>query len=92
MMHFGLGKDVIDFVVDDNPLKQGFFTPGTHVPILAAEALYQRRPDYLLILAWNFAEPIMRKHAAYQADGGRFILPMPVPRVVQPGEPGATDE
>lgn len=85
MMHFGLGKEVVDFIVDDNPLKQGFYTPGTHVPIGPADWMYNRRPDYALILAWNFAEPIMKKHARYQEEGGRFILPMPDPKIVEPG-------
>lgn len=84
MMHFGLGRELIDFIVDDNPLKQGHYTPGTHVPIGSAELIAAHRPDYLLILAWNFAEPIMKKNAAYQQAGGRFILPMPQPRIVDP--------
>jgi len=84
MMHFGLGREVIDFIVDDNPLKQGFFSPGTHVPIGPPDWIYQRRPDYVLVLAWNFAESIMKKHARYEAEGGRFVLPMPAPAIVQP--------
>ncbi len=48
----------------------------------AASEIYERRPDYLLILAWNFAEDIMRRHQQYAEAGGRFILPMPEPRVV----------
>lgn len=79
MLHFGLGRDVIDFIVDDNPLKQGFFTPATYVPIFPSSAVYERKPDYLLVLAWNFAEPIMKKHAAFP---GKWILPMPDPKVV----------
>ena len=79
MMHFDLGKDVIDFIVDDNPLKQGFYTPGTFVPIGPSSLLYERKPDYVLILAWNFAEPIMKQHPSF---AGRFIVPMPEPRIV----------
>lgn len=82
MLHFGLGKEIVDFIVDDNPLKQGFFTPGTHVPIGPATWIYEKRPDYLLLLAWNFAEPIMQKHAAFP---GAFILPMPEPQIVSRG-------
>ena len=55
MAHFGLDEKVLDFIVDDNPLKQGLFTPITHIPILSAEALYELQPDYVLVLAWNFA-------------------------------------
>ena len=77
MYHFGLGPDLIEFIADDSPLKQGLFTPGLHVPVLGADAIDQRRPDYLLILAWNFARPIMAKHARFAAAGGRFIVPLP---------------
>lgn len=79
MAHFELGKDMIDFIVDDNPLKQGFYTPLTHIPIGPANWIYEKLPDYLLLLAWNFAEPIMKKHAGY---AGEFILPMPEPCIV----------
>jgi SAM-dependent methyltransferase len=77
MYHFGIGPDVVDFIIDDSPLKQGLYTPGMHIPILSPESIYQRRPDYLLILAWNFAASIMEKHAAFGEEGGRFIVPLP---------------
>lgn len=77
MYHFGIGPEVIDFIVDDSPLKQGLYTPGLHVPVLASDALYGRKPDYVIILAWNFAQAIMDKHAAYAEAGGRFIVPLP---------------
>ena len=51
MYHFGIGADEIDFIVDDSPLKQGLFSPGAHIPVLTPDALYDRRPDYVLILA-----------------------------------------
>jgi hypothetical protein len=80
--HLGLEPGMIDFVVDDSPLKQGLFTPGMHIPVVPAQQLYERRPDYVLILAWNFAGPIMHKHAAFREAGGRFILPLPNVAVV----------
>jgi len=82
MAHFGLDETMLDFIVDDNPLKQGLFSPITHIPVLSAEALYDQKPDYLLILAWNFSEPIMKMHETYSNDIGKFIIPMPEPRVV----------
>ena len=82
MAHFGLDENVLDFIVDDNPLKQGLFTPITHIPVFPAVALYERKPDYVLILAWNFAEPIMKMHKKYSQEIGRFILPMPEPEIV----------
>lgn len=77
MHHFDLGAEVIDFIVDDAPLKQGLYTPGTHVPIVARATIEERDPDYLLILAWNFAEPIMSNERAFHERGGRFIVPLP---------------
>ena len=83
MGHFGLDENVLDFIVDDNPLKQGLFTPITHIPVLSAKAIYENRPDYVLILAWNFAEPIMEMHQRYSEEGGQFILPMPEPGILE---------
>jgi len=82
MAHFGLGRDHLDFIVDDNPLKQGLFSPVSHIPVMAPDELYRRRPDYLLVLAWNFAEPIMSAHRRFAEEGGRFVVPMPEARVV----------
>jgi len=82
MYYFGLGPDKLDFIVDDNPLKQGLFTPGLHIPILPTQTLYEKRPDYLLILAWNFAEDLMRRHEQYHSAGGRFIVPIPKVEII----------
>lgn len=82
MAHFNLGIDELDFIVDENPLKQNLYSPGNHVPVFSADAIYNDKPDYLIILAWNFAEPIMENHARYVEQGGKFILPMPKPQIV----------
>lgn len=84
MFHFGLGAGALEFIVDDSPLKQGLFSPGLHVPVLPSQVLYERKPDYLLILAWNFAKPIMANHARFAAAGGRFIVPLPSVEVYPP--------
>lgn len=81
LSHFGIGAESLDFVVEDNPLKHGLHLPVSHVPVLPVSELYARRPDYLLILAWNFADPIMKSHQRYADAGGRFIVPMPEPRI-----------
>lgn len=81
LYHFGLGW-ALDFLVDENPLKQHMYSPGLHLPVYPAEAIYEKRPDCLLILAWNFADDIMQRHGQYRDMGGRFILPMPVARIV----------
>lgn len=77
MYHFGIGHDLVDFIVDDSPLKQNLFTPGHHVPVVPSSVMYEQKPDYVLILAWNFAGPIMKSHRAYTENGGHFIVPIP---------------
>ena len=77
MHHFCIGPDVIDFIVDDSPLKQGLFSPGMHIPVVPSDAIYKDKPDLLLILAWNFAEPIMANHGKFRDLGGKFIVPLP---------------
>ena len=79
----GIGPDVLPFTVDRNPLKVGKYTPGTRIPILPVEAIAERRPDYLLILPWNFAEEIMEQQSEFRESGGRFILPIPEPRILE---------
>lgn len=78
----GITTDLLPWTVDKSPLKVGLFTPGTHIPVLPAEELLARQPDYCLILAWNFADEIRRQQAEYERRGGRFILPLPRPRVL----------
>jgi hypothetical protein len=77
-----LGPDVIDFTVDRNPSKVGKLTPGMHLPILPVETLLKRKPDFVLLLAWNLADEIMGQQREYARRGGRFILPFPSPRVI----------
>jgi hypothetical protein len=78
----GLGADHIEFVVDNNRHKQGKFLPGSHLPIHAPAVLRQRQPDYTLLLSWNFADEILEQEASYLAAGGRFISPVPEPRII----------
>lgn len=79
---FSIGTETLDFVVDDSKFKQGLFTPGKHIPVVSSEQIYQKKPDYILILAWNFAESIMKIHDKYKNGGGRFIIPVPKPKIV----------
>lgn len=80
--YFGIGPKVLDFVVDRSSVKQGKYTPGNHLPILAPEALLERRPDAVLLLTWNFAEEIFRQQAEYLKLGGVFIVPIPEVKTV----------
>ncbi len=77
-----IDPELIDFVVDKNPLKQKCYTPGLHLPILAPEELLKRMPDYVLLLTWNFKEEILKQQDEYRKRGGRFILPIPDLEVV----------
>jgi hypothetical protein len=82
LSHFGIGSESLDFVVEDNPLKHGRYMPISHIPVVPTQELYSLRPDFALLLAWNFAAPIIAAHRRYIEQGGRFVLPMPDPRVV----------
>jgi hypothetical protein len=80
--YYGIGKETLDFVADRSTYKQGRFTPGMHIPIVSAEALVERMPDYTVLLTWNFAEEILNQQQAYRDKGGKFILPIPEVKVV----------
>lgn len=81
--HFDLAE-VLSFLIDDNPLKQNRFSPGRHIPVFPSHVLYERKPDDVLILAWRFAQPIIKKHQAYLDQGGRFIVPVPAIELIGP--------
>jgi hypothetical protein len=74
--HFELAKH-LDYLVDEYARKQNTFSPGLHLPVLAPQALVERGTSHVLILAWRYVEPILRKNPAFRAAGGRFIVPLP---------------
>ena len=79
----GIGRDLIEFTVDRSPHKQGKLLPGSRLPILPPEALLARMPDYAVILPWNIADEIIGQQGAYLHAGGKFIVPVPSPRVIE---------
>jgi hypothetical protein len=74
--HFEIGE-YLDYLVDENPAKVGLYSPGLHIPVFSPEVLIEKKPDYVFILAWRFAEPIINKNQNYIANGGKFIIPIP---------------
>ncbi|HEX9760761.1 MAG TPA: class I SAM-dependent methyltransferase [Candidatus Acidoferrales bacterium] len=80
--YFGIGPDLLDYVVDRNRLKQGLYSPGMHIPVHPVEKLAENPPDAVLLLAWNFADEILQQLKDYTARGGKFIVPIPEPRVI----------
>lgn len=77
--YFSIGTNILDFIVDDSSWKQGMYTPGKRIPVKSAKYLYTKKIDYLLILAWNFSDSIMKNNLEFKKSGGKFIIPVPKP-------------
>jgi predicted TPR repeat methyltransferase len=77
-----IGPELLPYIVDRSPLKQGLYTPGMHIPVVPTERLLADQPDYVLLLAWNFVDEIIEQQAEYIRRGGKFIIPVPEVRIV----------
>lgn len=77
-----IGTDILDYISDTTPFKQGLYTPGMHIPVVSEEKFHVDPPDYALLLAWNYADEILKKEDEYRKKGGKFIVPIPEPKVV----------
>jgi SAM-dependent methyltransferase len=80
--YYGIGTETLAWLADRNTLKHGLYSPGMHIPVVPAERVLEDQPDYLLILAWNFGDEIMQQQDEFRRRGGKFILPIPEPRIV----------
>jgi hypothetical protein len=81
MYHFDL-CDKIEYIVDDNPAKHDTYSPGCHIPVLSSDEIYERKPDYVIMFAWRYFEPIVKKHQKFIDQGGHFIVPLPELKVI----------
>ncbi|GAI88495.1 unnamed protein product, partial [marine sediment metagenome] len=73
----GIKKDLIDYVVDISPYKQGKYLPGSHIPVVGEEEIRKRKPNYVLILPWNIKEEIMEQLSYIRDWGGKFVVGVP---------------
>ena len=74
--HFGIAE-MLEYIVDDNPAKHNTYSPGYHIPVLPSTALYEKKPDYTVVLAWRYFDSILSKNLSYINSGGSFIKPIP---------------
>jgi novobiocin biosynthesis protein NovU/D-mycarose 3-C-methyltransferase len=80
----GISARELDYIIDNTPFKQNKVAPGSWIPVRPPEMLLRDQPDYALLLAWNFAPEIIARETEYQKRGGRFIVPIPEPKIVEP--------
>ena len=77
-----INSEILDYVSERNPLKIDKFTPGMNIHVFSDEKLLEDQRDYALILAWNFADEIILIYLEYQKRGGKFIIPVPDPKII----------
>lgn len=77
-----IGTDILDYIIDTTQFKQGRYTPGMHIPVFPESHFHETPPNYALLLAWNYADEILQKEEKYRQAGGKFIMPIPKPRII----------
>jgi len=77
-----IGNDILDYLTDTTPYKQGKLSPGMFIPVVSPEFFHEDNPDYALMLSWNYKEEILEKEKEFVKNGGRFIIPIPEPTIV----------
>ncbi|MGA2368129.1 MAG: class I SAM-dependent methyltransferase [Dehalococcoidia bacterium] len=77
-----IGTETLDYIADTTDFKQGCFSPGSHIPVISFDGFYANPPDYALLLAWNYADAILNKEWSYRQSGGKFIVPIPEPKII----------
>lgn len=80
--YYKIGPQILDYIVDDSSYKQGLYTPGTHILVVPFNKIAETKPDYIFILAWNFAKPLMDKLSSFKKSGGHFIIPVPQAKII----------
>jgi methylation protein EvaC len=78
----GIGPNLISYIYDSTPIKQGKFTPGMHIPVVSRDVFVNNPPDFALLFAWNHAEEIMHREKAYTDFGGRWITHVPQVKIM----------
>jgi SAM-dependent methyltransferase len=82
LTYLNLGTDKLDYICDKSPFKQGRYTPGMHIPVVPPSRLTSDKPEYVLLLAWNFQDEVLQQQTAYRELGGKFITPVPEVRII----------
>ena len=77
-----IGSDLIEYIADKSPLKQGRYCPGVHIPVVPPAKLLADQPDYVVLLAWNFVDEILSQQEEYRRRGGKFIVPVPDVKII----------
>ena len=78
MLHHFEIAEYFDYILDDNKIKIGRYSPYFHIPVVSSDVIYDLKPDYIVIFAWRFKDIIISKHTKYLKDGGKFIMPLPI--------------